>query len=68
MCVNAKKFSSKLNEIVAPHELPLFILDEIGEQIYVQSVLHAQRHAGGSNTIRNLVVLDHDLSHSVTNG
>lgn len=60
MCVNAKKFSSKVNEVATPYELPFFILDEIGEQSNVQSVLLAQTDAGARNT-RNLVVLGHDI-------
>ena len=46
MCVKIKKFSFKLNEIIAPHELPLFILDEIGEQAVVQPILCEEMHAG----------------------
>lgn len=46
MCVKIKKSSFKLNEIIAPHELPLFILDEIGEQALVQPILCEEMHTG----------------------
>lgn len=60
MCLHAKYFSSKVNDGVAPSELPLFILDEVGAQTYIQSMLHAKFHNGARNC-QKAFVLDNDL-------
>lgn len=60
MCLHANKFLSKVDDTVAPYELHLFILDEIGQHYFSQSVLHAPTHYGASNT-RKPVVVDHDI-------
>lgn len=55
MCVLAENLSREVYLFVAPFELPLFILDEIGD-----SVLHAQKLNGAQN-LKKPVVIDHDI-------
>lgn len=60
MCLHASNLFSKINELVAPYELHLFVLDEIGQQKLGQSVLRAPTHYGAGNT-RKPIVVDHDI-------
>lgn len=60
MCVTSEKQSSKANEIVAPHKLSLFILDEIGQYTNTQLVLCA-RMLDGVAISSKPVVVSHDI-------
>ena len=55
MCLFAENLLRGVNLFVAPFELPLFILDEIG-----YSVLHAQNPNGAQN-LKKPAMLDHDI-------
>lgn len=60
MCLHDNNLLSKVNEIVAPYELHLFVLDEIGQPNLGQSVLCAPTHYRAGNT-RKPIVVDHDI-------
>lgn len=60
MCLHAKESSFKVTDSVAPCDLPLFVLDEIEAQTYIQHVLHAQSQKGAGYP-QKAFVLDHDL-------
>ncbi|KAF8402516.1 hypothetical protein HHK36_010601 [Tetracentron sinense] len=60
MCVNADNSFSNVDEVVAPFELPFFVLDEIGHITYSTSLLCAQM-LNRIVSYRNPVVLKHDL-------
>jgi len=60
MCLHVNKFSLKINEVVAPFELHLFILDEIGTNNLCQPALCSSTQNGAGNSRKPLVV-DHDI-------
>lgn len=60
MCLHASRFLSKVNEVVAPSELHLFILDEIGEHSLCQLAFCASTRNGVRNSRRPAMV-DQDI-------
>lgn len=56
MCLHANRLSSKVHEVVAPSELHLFILDEIGEHSLCQLAFRASTHNGARCSRRSAVV------------
>lgn len=64
MCLHVSKFLLKINEFVAPDELHLFVLDEIGDHNLSYTALCASMHTSARNS-RNPVVVDQEIDRSV---
>ena len=60
MCLHVNRLLSKINEVVAPFELHLFILDEIGSDNLCQPAVCSSTRNGARNS-RKPVVVDHDI-------
>ncbi|KAL5709855.1 hypothetical protein ACHQM5_020492 [Ranunculus cassubicifolius] len=59
MCLSVKTSISEGNEVLAPLNIPLFILDECGDTSHNQSLVNPQLY-NGFTLYKTPVVLEHD--------